>query len=1048
MKNPRQCSRLRFVYAGFTFCIVSLFLGAKLGLADTESTFPLATNLVQLRQLASSGARSLCSFRLEGVVCSVKAEAGWMVLQDDSGAELLELNLEGPRADAGDRIRLEGWRCSVVFDGQSLRIGRAPVVDNDGIHPMIPRAGAVYLTPGRHPLRLLWFNAYGRYGLDVKVEGPGLERQHVPDSRLFRPLVDSVVGTTNFTNGLNYDVYEGAWLNLSSAFGSSKPVKSGSVSNFDLTVRSRDEHVGLEFSGLFEVAREGLYRFEMQSDDGSLLYVGADKVHCERLGEAVVPAARALVPGQSLDECEQGQWSQLEGVVTFASQQSRGLELELRAEPGRVSVWIAEGTGLAPSGLLHRRIRAAGIARSVRTLEGGRVLGRLSVLGDADLSVIEPAPGGTADLPLLTTADEVKRLARSEALRGYPVRLRGVITRAVRGYDSLVIQDETRGVFVGGVPARNAAMPKFGEFWEIEGVTAPGNFAPVVQWRSGRRLGPGRLPEPVLATWEELMNGSLDTQYVEILGVALGVGTNWLELLLPQGKINLGILDLEPGKLAGLENCLVRVRGCLFPAWDARTHRLNLGQLNLSSAAFSIEQPAPKDLFSVPATRPADLLLYNPSAAAFQRVKVAGQLLGSWQGLGFVNDGTNGIRFESRQMSTLRPGDQIEVVGFPELGGPSPLLREAVVRAVGHSALPEAQPLKPEDWLSSRHEATRVSVDGVLVYWRAEPEEQIIEIQSGWRNLVARMSAAAPLPGQPPLGSQVRLSGVYMAQGGSLSPGKGIDSFELLLDSAADLQVLARPPWMTLPRVLAALLVVALILLAAMFWALSLRRRVAAQTAVIRQKAQREAALEERARIAKDIHDDVGSNLTFIAMLGERSLEDLARPRELAAHTEKIVAYARATIQALDEIVWAINPQNDTLDALVGYVSQYASQCFENTGVRCRLHVPETLSPRLVLSETRHHLFLVVKEALNNSLKHSRASEITITASEPSGVLEIVIADNGVGFDPAAVRAGGGDGLQNMRERMAQIGGEFFLASAPGKGTSVRLTLRFGPTGR
>jgi signal transduction histidine kinase len=270
-----------------------------------------------------------------------------------------------------------------------------------------------------------------------------------------------------------------------------------------------------------------------------------------------------------------------------------------------------------------------------------------------------------------------------------------------------------------------------------------------------------------------------------------------------------------------------------------------------------------------------------------------------------------------------------------------------------------------------------------------------------------------------------------------------VDSFELLLNSPADLRVLARPPWLTLPRVLAASGVLAVILVGAMLWAFSLRRRVGAQTVIIRQKAQREAALEERARIARDIHDDVGSSLTFITMLGEQCREDIAKPPELAIHTEKIVSYARATVQALDEIVWAVNPQNDTLDALVGYLSQYASQFFEGTSVRCRLDVPEALSSLVLPAAVRHDLFLVVKEALNNVLKHARASEVTVAVSESAGLLEIAIEDNGRGFDAAtSASSRRGDGLTNMPERMAKIGGGFSLASLPGQGTKLRLTAK------
>ncbi len=229
---------------------------------------------------------------------------------------------------------------------------------------------------------------------------------------------------------------------------------------------------------------------------------------------------------------------------------------------------------------------------------------------------------------------------------------------------------------------------------------------------------------------------------------------------------------------------------------------------------------------------------------------------------------------------------------------------------------------------------------------RKQRTEQVLELQVGLRSVVARLQAQDAFVRALVPGSRLEVTGVDSGLGGDRAVGRDIDSFELFPASPADLRVLARPPWWTFPRLLAALGVVILVLLAAMLWALSLRRQVAAQTRVIRQKAQREAALEERARIAKDIHDELGSSLTRIMLLGERVQEDIAKPDELAAHARRIVSSARATVQSMDEIVWAVDPKKDTLNALVGYINQYANEFFEGGGIRCRPEMPiELASP-------------------------------------------------------------------------------------------------------
>jgi signal transduction histidine kinase len=205
---------------------------------------------------------------------------------------------------------------------------------------------------------------------------------------------------------------------------------------------------------------------------------------------------------------------------------------------------------------------------------------------------------------------------------------------------------------------------------------------------------------------------------------------------------------------------------------------------------------------------------------------------------------------------------------------------------------------------------------------------------------------------------------------------------------------------------------------------------------------RRHAVERERGRIAKDIHDDLGSSLTRIMMLGERTNEDIARPEELAVHAGKIVTSARAAVQALDEIVWAVNPENDTLDGLVGYLNQYATQFFESTSVKCRLEMPATLSRLVLPAEIRHDLFLVVKEAMNNVLKHAQATEVRVRMAESATGVEIEIEDNGRGFEPGAGSAGRrGNGLENMRKRMEHLGGGFRLASTPGQGTKLEFAV-------
>jgi len=204
---------------------------------------------------------------------------------------------------------------------------------------------------------------------------------------------------------------------------------------------------------------------------------------------------------------------------------------------------------------------------------------------------------------------------------------------------------------------------------------------------------------------------------------------------------------------------------------------------------------------------------------------------------------------------------------------------------------------------------------------------------------------------------------------------------------------------------------------------------------------EQQAALQrERARIAKDIHDDLGANLTQIAYLGELAQQDRSEPEKAAARVGAISTTARQAVKALDEIVWAVNPRNDTPGHLIDYAGQFALDYLRTAGVRCRLDFPEQIPARELSTDLRHNLFLVIKEALHNIVKHAHATEVWLRAGFSEQALDVIVEDNGRGFDQAPDDALA-DGLRNMRQRMSDIGGDCRLESQPGHGTRVVLHL-------
>ncbi len=210
-------------------------------------------------------------------------------------------------------------------------------------------------------------------------------------------------------------------------------------------------------------------------------------------------------------------------------------------------------------------------------------------------------------------------------------------------------------------------------------------------------------------------------------------------------------------------------------------------------------------------------------------------------------------------------------------------------------------------------------------------------------------------------------------------------------------------------------------------------------------RLEREHVLDrERARIARDLHDDLGANLAEIAMISELAHDELEADDPSRVHFSDIFNRCENNVRRLGEIVWAVNPANDTLERFAGYLCKFTQDYLALARIRCRLDLPETLPPVLLNSVRRHNLFLGAKEAIHNAVQRGAPSEITLRIATRNGQLIITIEDNGRGFDTTQPLADA-RGSANMQSRMEQIGGAFTRRSAPGQGTTVTLTAPFTP---
>jgi signal transduction histidine kinase len=210
---------------------------------------------------------------------------------------------------------------------------------------------------------------------------------------------------------------------------------------------------------------------------------------------------------------------------------------------------------------------------------------------------------------------------------------------------------------------------------------------------------------------------------------------------------------------------------------------------------------------------------------------------------------------------------------------------------------------------------------------------------------------------------------------------------------------------------------------------------------------QQQAMERERMRIARNMHDEIGSKLTKISFLSERLKVESEPIGSAGDKVESIATTSRDLLKALDEMVWAVNPHNDTLEQLASYLCQYAREYFQDTAVECQLRVQSELPSWTVSAEFRHNVFLAFEESLSNVLKHAQATRVEVQIQVERHTLRILVSDNGIGF-ASATRNGNGNGaghgrsgLSNMRQHLADVGGFCGIQSQPGQGAHVELSV-------
>lgn len=202
---------------------------------------------------------------------------------------------------------------------------------------------------------------------------------------------------------------------------------------------------------------------------------------------------------------------------------------------------------------------------------------------------------------------------------------------------------------------------------------------------------------------------------------------------------------------------------------------------------------------------------------------------------------------------------------------------------------------------------------------------------------------------------------------------------------------------------------------------------------------RRRAVDSERARIARDLHDDVGAGLTQMALQSQLAERNVTRQPEMAIKSmQDVFKAARDMTRALDEIIWAVNPMHDTLENFISFLGTFTQDFTESVGLSCRFDLPDEVPDQIMPAVCRHHLYLSSKEILHNVVKHAEATEVSLKVTLDEGFCCINIRDNGCGVGDLPLSPGA-DGLENLQTRMANLGGSCRRIPTAGQGTTIEL---------
>ena len=688
----------------------------------------------------------------------------------------------------------------------------------------------------------------------------------------------------------------------------------------------------------------------------------------------------------------------------------------------------------------------------------------------------------------MTTAAAVHGLSTAEAKRRYPVRLRAICVVCFPDWHGFFVHDGSSGVYV---ETKDQALLTDrihpGTVLEIEGVSGPGDFAPVVDRALLRVVGEAPVPPPRYVSIDRLSTGVEDGQWIEIEGTVRSTDNSntMLTLIVASGQLQVSVMTpkCDETRYRRLIDARVRVSGATGPVFNQRRQLVGVDMYTPSLDQVRVVDAAPADPFALPVKAVREVFAFAPNAGPDRRVRIRGVVTARFPGKAtFITDGIQGASVLDAPTASLEPGDRVDVVGFPALGDYTPTLHEAAIRKLGSGPPPKPRSVTATEALSGDLDGDLVRIDGRLVAQKRTTNQYTFLLDSGGTLFPATLQADLAGGQSPELrdGSRLQLTGICtITETQAYRHYRVPKAFQILLRSPLDIGVLQQSSWWTPQHTLYVLAATSLTVLCAFLWAIALRRRVQHQTSTIQAQLAEAAALKEQAEAANLAKSEFLANMSHeirTPMNGVLGVTELLLDAETAPEKRTYLEMVKNSGENLLTIINDIldfskieagkldlDPVDFDLQAVLDQLMKSFSLSASQKGLELICQVDG--APGMVIGDPTR-LRQVLTNLLGNALKFTASGEIVVQADvagrdADATVVHFSVRDTGIGIsadkqrqifkpfsqaDTSTTRKYGGTGLGlTVSLRLVEMmGGRLWVESQPGHGSCFHFTARLG----